>query len=418
MSAPRRFILAPTGSTGDILPFVWLGKLLAAAGHDVLAVVHEPFGTSFATAGIRAAVYGTGEEYDALLRHPDLWHPKRGFALVARMQERWYRHAVPRLQAEIAPGRTTLVAPGISLGGRIASEAYQLPLVTVQLQPMGFMSLARPPVLRAGWEWFPESPLWLRRLAFRLLWWKTDWLLADNLNAFRYELGLTGQVRQVLRHYWCSPQRVLALFPEWYGPRAPDWPSQAVTTRFPESEPAQAAPLPLEIEEFLAEGAPPLLFTPGTANSQAARFLDTAVRTCVQLGARGLLLTPYRDHIPADLPRSVRWFREAPFAKLFPRCRTIVHHGGVGTVSQALAAGTPQFVMPMSHDQPDNAARVRRLGVGDYLYPKQSNTPLLVDRLRAVMSSKEIARACHQARDRMRGQMHPAHVAELIAEIA
>ena len=54
----------------------------------------------------------------------------------------------------------------------------------------------------------------------------------------------------------------------------------------------------------------------------------------------------------------------APHAALFPRAALVVHHGGIGTLGQALRAGRPMLVVPWSHDQPDNASRVARLGVG------------------------------------------------------
>jgi len=53
----------------------------------------------------------------------------------------------------------------------------------------------------------------------------------------------------------------------------------------------------------------------------------------------------------------------APYSRLFPRASVIIHQGGVGTTAQALNSGKPMLVMPYSHDQPDNARRVRRLGV-------------------------------------------------------
>jgi UDP:flavonoid glycosyltransferase YjiC (YdhE family) len=53
----------------------------------------------------------------------------------------------------------------------------------------------------------------------------------------------------------------------------------------------------------------------------------------------------------------------APYSRLFPRASVIIHQGGVGTTAQALRSGKPMLVMPYSHDQPDNARRVRRLGV-------------------------------------------------------
>ena len=55
--------------------------------------------------------------------------------------------------------------------------------------------------------------------------------------------------------------------------------------------------------------------------------------------------------------------RYAPFSALLPRLRGLVHHGGIGTSAQALAAGIPQMVAPFAHDQFDNAARLCRLGV-------------------------------------------------------
>jgi rhamnosyltransferase subunit B len=54
----------------------------------------------------------------------------------------------------------------------------------------------------------------------------------------------------------------------------------------------------------------------------------------------------------------------APYSLLFPRAAINVHHGGVGTTAQALRAGRPQLIAPYLVDQPDNAARVVRLGAG------------------------------------------------------
>jgi UDP:flavonoid glycosyltransferase YjiC (YdhE family) len=47
-----------------------------------------------------------------------------------------------------------------------------------------------------------------------------------------------------------------------------------------------------------------------------------------------------------------------------PRCALIVHQGGIGTTAQALRSGKPAIVVPQSHDQPDNGARIERLHTG------------------------------------------------------
>jgi rhamnosyltransferase subunit B len=48
---------------------------------------------------------------------------------------------------------------------------------------------------------------------------------------------------------------------------------------------------------------------------------------------------------------------------VLPQARLIVHHGGIGTAVDALRTRTPQWLFPGAHDQPDNAERLRRLGV-------------------------------------------------------
>jgi len=63
-------------------------------------------------------------------------------------------------------------------------------------------------------------------------------------------------------------------------------------------------------------------------------------------------------------PKDVLVVDYAPHSELFPHAAAIIHHGGMGTTGQALRAGKPQLVVPHFADQPDNADRVRRLGVG------------------------------------------------------
>src|SRR5581483_3849943 len=72
--------------------------------------------------------------------------------------------------------------------------------------------------------------------------------------------------------------------------------------------------------------------------------------------------TAGRDVLP-DAPESIFVADYVPYSSIMPRCAAIVHQGGIGTTAQALRAGRPMLVVPWSHDQPDNAERVRRLGV-------------------------------------------------------
>jgi UDP:flavonoid glycosyltransferase YjiC (YdhE family) len=56
---------------------------------------------------------------------------------------------------------------------------------------------------------------------------------------------------------------------------------------------------------------------------------------------------------------------------LFPHAAAIVHHGGIGTMAQALRSGRPQLIVPYFADQIDNAARAARLGVARVCSPRR-----------------------------------------------
>ena len=97
----------------------------------------------------------------------------------------------------------------------------------------------------------------------------------------------------------------------------------------------------------------------------ARNFYDESAEAARLTGRRAVLLTgPDPRNRPARaLPGSVFVAEYAPYSELFAHASAIVHQGGVGTTAQALRAGRPMIVVPFSHDQPDNANRVARLGV-------------------------------------------------------
>jgi rhamnosyltransferase subunit B len=329
----------------------------------------------------------------------------------------WAREMLPAIAEEVLPGRTVVVGGGIAFAARILAEARRLPHATVQLQPAVFTSADDPPVIVAGSESLKRRPLWVRRLVFRLGFWETDRLLRGPINRLRREAGLTTPARGIMRDWWMSPQLVLGLFPEWFAAPQPDWPRQTVLTRFPLYDEREHRALPPALEEFLQAGAPPMLFTPGTANSQAAQFFNVGLAACQALGARALLVTPHREQLPAVVPAGAAHFEYLPFSAVFPRCAAVVHHGGIGTSAQGLAAGVPQLIMAMAHDQPDNGWRLRALGVGDYLYPRRFRPSAVAEILRRLTRDPATRTACLALRERMAAQMSPARVAELLERL-
>jgi UDP:flavonoid glycosyltransferase YjiC (YdhE family) len=70
--------------------------------------------------------------------------------------------------------------------------------------------------------------------------------------------------------------------------------------------------------------------------------------------------------------------------------------------------------MPMAHDQPDQAQRLKRLGVADYLLPKDFRADAVADKLKHLLGSDNTASACRRAKALMAAQMPPAQVADVL----
>jgi UDP:flavonoid glycosyltransferase YjiC (YdhE family) len=194
------------------------------------------------------------------------------------------------------------------------------------------------------------------------------------------------------------------MFPEWFAAPQRDWPQQTVLAGFPLYDERGLSPLEDELLTFLESGDAPLVFTPGSAMMHGREFFSTAAEACRLLGCRGILLTRFAEQVPSALPAGVRHFTYAPFSQLLPRAAALVHHGGIGTLSQGFATGIPQLVMPMSFDQPDNAARLERLGTGLALAPKRFQAANVAAVLRRLLDSPEVATRCREVAERVAQQ--------------
>ena len=191
--------------------------------------------------------------------------------------------------------------------------------------------------------------------------------MGEDLNRLRAAQGLKP-IRRIFSN-WLSPQLIIAMFPEWYGPPPPDWPKQVRLSGFPMFDGAMFQIFPPTLREFLKSGDPPVAITFGTGMMHAGEVYKQAVEACGLLKTRAIVLTPHIGNLaPCE---QVHHCSFAPFRELFPSCAAVIHHGGVGTVAKALAAGTPQLILPYAFDQMDNATRVARLGAGEWLKLKK-----------------------------------------------
>ncbi len=363
-------VIVARGSSGDVHPFVGLGLELKRRGYVVTVLANGHFKALIERVGLGFIEQGTAQEYHEAIHNPDLWHKTRGFEFVAQ-----YGFLGPmRLIYEMisqrhAAGPIIVVHSLLAIGARLAQEKLGVQTVTVNLSPGALRSVWRNPVLPG--LWMPGGmPRLLKRGLFRL----GDLLVVDRVltrpvNVFRAELGL-APIDHIMDGWLHSPGLTLGVWPPWFASIQPDWPTSMELTGFPLYDETGVSELGDDAVRFLDEGEAPIVFTFGSAMVQGAELFGASVDLCQQLNRRGVLLTRYADQIPSGLPKTVRHFSYIPLSQLLVRSAALVHHGGIGTTAQGLAAGIPQLIVPLTHDQPDNASRIVELGAGGSVSPR------------------------------------------------
>jgi rhamnosyltransferase subunit B len=407
------FLLTPFGSAGDVNPFIWMGRLLQARGHEVELITAPMFREMVEGAGLPFLPLGNEKEFEAIIHHPDLWKPLKGTALVLEYGAKFLRPCYEIIASRVRPGETRLVSPFHLFAARVAREKFHVPLVSTHLQPSCFLSLYDTPVLIPGMEWITKLPKWVKRIMFSLPN-PADFKLSPVLKKLCREVGVTPPPRPL--PYWMhSPDANLALFPSWFSAPQPDWPEHATQTGFPLEDLKGQYDLPSSLKAWLDAGDKPVLMSPGSGNAQAQDFFREGLEACRLAGKRALIGTRYPEQLPSPLPEFARYFDYLPFGELLPHVSVLIHHGGIGTLSQALAAGVPQLLMPMGHDQPDNAMRLARLGAGASLSPKEFKATKVADMLKLLSEDELVAAACRTAAGKCR-EARPAEIALSVLE--
>jgi rhamnosyltransferase subunit B len=392
-----RIVLSNIGTFGDINPLIAISLELKRRGHTPVLALPDMYRPKIAPLGI---------DFHAL--RPDIdANNKKLVEMVYDVRKgtetglREFLFPVLRetyddlLEAATKPTRADLLLLGeLNYAGPIVAEVTGIPWASYVLAPFSFFSAFDPPVLPpypklARADKLAGMGRAMRRLARFVT---RKW--PEPIYELRRELGLPKGLNPIFdaKH---SPNLVLALFSRVLGVEQKDWPPNTLITGFCYYDSvAGNAALPANLEQFLDGGEPPVVFTLGSAAVLAAGdFYEQSARAAKKVGVRAVLLIgdDPRNRPESALPQSICVAQYAPYSGLFPRASLVVHQGGVGTTAQCLRAGRPMLIMPYSHDQPDNARRMRRLGVARVIQRSNYKPWRVARRLRAMIAEPEYA---------------------------
>lgn len=237
------------------------------------------------------------------------------------------------------------------------AEALKIPYVFVAYCPVILPSPDHPPP-KMDTHYSQSLP----RVVNRLLWMRDEqrwnYLFRATLNEERAKLGLAPITS--VQHHIFTDRPWLAADPAL----APS--SWAVGRQIVQTGawlPCDQTPLPEHLENFLANGEPPIYFGFGSmqASKQTSRHLIESARA---LGCRAIISQGWANLSLIDDGIDCISIGDVNHEKLFRRVAAVVHHGGAGTTTAAVRAGKPQVIVPHIYDQYYWAYRVKKLGVG------------------------------------------------------
>lgn len=400
-----KILVAAHGTRGDVEPFAAVGRELLRRGHDVCMAVPPHWRAFMESAGLGVVAFSpepAAFQPESLKWFFRLGTPWQGDAdcvgnangqvplgAMIEMTEhltRAWAEWVTTL-ATLAKGADLLLANKAEQGrSALVAEYHDIPLAVL--------------------SFFPGEPS------------RPDGMLGDILkdaeDSQRRALGLPEATGSF------EPLEIQAYDELCFPEVATEWAKQGRRRPFVG---ALTLELPTcaddEVLSWIAAGTPPIYFGFGSnvrIPSPTALVAEIS-GACAQLGERALICSLATAF--AGIPHfdNVKVVEAVNHAAVFPACRAVVHHGGVGTTAAGLRAGVPTLILWFwIEDQPMWAAAVERLGVGSGRAFSASTAASLVSDLRSILTPQCMSRAREVAAQMTTPAQSVASAADLLEE--
>ena len=404
-----RVVMTTIGSLGDLHPYIALALEMKRRYIEPVIATTENYRERIESLGIQfhpirpELPQPETPEYQEMMN--EVVDPNRGAEyLFKRILAPAIRGMYHDLSAAIK-GADLLVTHPIVLAGPLVAQKSGIPWVSTVLSPTSLWS-EFDPFVPPNMPWLhkvltflgPSAARFYKKAIEKL----TDpWLV--GLYELREDLGLPPAEHPLFEGQF-SPELNLALFANTLCVPKSDWPQNTVITGFPFFDQKDNTSMDPELSRFLDAGPPPIVFTLGSAAVHVAGdFYRESVKAAKLLQRRAVLLVGNDENRPKErLPEGIAAFNYAPFGELLPRAKALVHQGGVGTTGQGMRAGIPMLVVPFAHDQPDNAARVTRLGVARTLSRSNYKAERVARELKELLLDPCYVRRAYQIGHRVR----------------
>lgn len=400
----QKLVFNGTGTRGDLLPMLAMAAEMQGRGHACHVLGND---------SVEALARQLGVPFTAVApaQTNNLTSVEGNFG---RHVFASYRPTFDFIEAELARGtKLCVVNPEHYAASTLMAERYGLPLCRFTLTPYRMVSLVTP-----HWPWSERARgrlgVTFRRYVLPGLYAERydNPFIVTRMNEFRASLGLAPlaslrSLDRLVTHQIC-------FFPEWYCPKAPDWPAALDCVGFPLTPPTGA--LPAEVSGWIDRHGAPLVFTPGTGVVDVQHFFDAARRCCQLLKRPGLFLSPNFEASRLDPAEPILHSSYVDLGSVLPRAALLVHHGGIGTTARAFEAGVPQIISPQAFDQPDNGHRVSQLAAGTMIGRNRLSGEALAGAARWLLDDAATQQALVELARRVRGANAITRAADILTQ--
>lgn len=406
-----RITMISVGSTGDVRPYVILGKELKRRGHDVSICAFSMFEQMVCREGLTfKPMRGDIRELMGYLMNGST-----GVAFLKQARDGLVRLMDPLLEDMEAAVEDCEAIIGTYLGQIYYSlaEIKHVPYIQTQFFPMDCNKeapMAAAPGQKVGKAW-NVTTYRLGHLLVSMLekYYLSEWREKHGmsprklLTSPKYELN--GHIIPVL--YAMSPLVM---------PRPAEWGENIHMTGFwlGKGE-VNYTPDPA-LEAFLKNGEKPIYVGFGSmVNAEMRETLDVVLEALRQSNTRAVLSTGWGG-VKIENTDDIFVADFVPHDWLFQHVAAVVHHGGAGTTAAGIQAGRPTLIVPFGGDQPFWGTRAEDLGIGPKPIPRDK---LTVSRLSKAFTdlkeTKKYAVAARELGERLQNE-DGAHIAANIIE--
>lgn len=414
-----RIVITSYGSTGDLNPFLAIGVALRDRGHAVTFAVEESFAPAVAALGFPALRLSGDVVTDLLPHQRAMFSGGSPFASVSAIVN---HYIAPHLRARVeelraaCEGADLLLSSASQMAARAVAELTGIPWISVALSPT-FASrylVPQPQVF--------ELPAPLQHAANRIGWSIGNGALRrivdPPINAVRAELGLPPAHDLLSYGSLSRTYSAVAVSPA-FAPRPPDWPSYLHVTGFCFWDTPTNWHEPPELSALLDGSKPVVAVSAGSMAPSVRRqftdFFTASVAAIHGLGARALVIGAEPENLPEVAgDGEILILPFAPFSSVYPHCAAVIHHGGIGTLAQALRAGVPSLVVPWGADQFFTAGQVTRIGAGRWLRRRGYTSDKARRALGALLNDPVYRRRTRAIADQIATEDGPSAICEAV----